>query len=328
MPPDLAWDFTLSESALAVEQYAQNLHALTQQSAKMAKNGDANNLPEEVQRVLAEDVRAVLDLSASLSGAFGDTLRLRSIRQLPHEEVQAACIKVQGLLHLDPIVHSVREFVSRLLYLGVTTVPKELDAQTWGARDRLSRFLYLLCGRVTIASDASASETVARSCSKCSCCQIALQEGLSLLRYIHQHISSSTKDSESDGQLSGNMPLSLGDGLGWLLEVLRELVSALHVPCFEAVHAGRSSLMSGSLEWKSLHDELQDMLSDSWQSLPVAKALSSLLAAVSLLQKRAAVLQAQHRRRRFESNKYLRQGAGFVRFPPALMAIPQLGHQK
>ena len=191
----------------------------------------------------------------SLCSSVLDWVGASCLEEAFKDAVRLACLALRKKIGLKEVRYAVREYLSSLLYVALMSEgPKE-------ARQQLAEVLREICG-------ARGSHESSTACQGCQCKHMAIQEALSLFRVVHSkrlerlpsHIEEGGKQMSTDSSnfmqfhaYSESYSCFLArtshfSGLLWLLELLCELLDALHEPCF---------LERTKLEWWTLYQEIR-----------------------------------------------------------------------
>jgi len=231
---------------------------------------ETRELAEVGRAFLEASVVAVSDASAATAGRHARG-HCGEASLLP-AEAAAACARVRELIFLRPISRVFREFVGGLLYLVIARSPREEDMHTWTDRFRLIELLHAVCSAGCVPATGDR-----KPCPECSCRHIAIQEALSLVRYIRELGAPRETPSGAGGAAKGcRLAPLLEDGLWHLLGAIQDLAAALHPPCYAAVHigeAGDGAVASGMaaaswLAWRDLYLEV----AAPWRGPPTLEA--------------------------------------------------------
>ena len=140
---------------------------------------------EESRGEVVETVRSILDWASSIDGS----------------DLAPAFRAVRDKLDIRDVVVVVRDFMGSLLYVAVAAERQLSHSQQGGnAKRQLSELLCELCGlyeQPAHLSGATHSRVgLAEPCKCCTCCHIAIQEALSLLRFVHYFMTACADSSE------------------------------------------------------------------------------------------------------------------------------------
>ncbi|CAE7746525.1 unnamed protein product [Symbiodinium sp. CCMP2592] len=266
---------------------------------------------EESRGEVVETVRSILDWASSIDGS----------------DLAPAFRAVRDKLDIRDVVVVVRDFVGSLLYVAVAAEPQLSHSQQGGnAKRQLSELLCELCGlyeQPAHFSRATHSRAgLAEPCKCCTCCHIAIQEALSLLRFVHYFMTACADESSER-----NLPRHMEDGVLELLHLVTTLSSALHEDCFLVAQR------SDHLQWWPRYEQLRrDCPVPSWPLTAWASFQQLWLDAEQAafkLQKRVALFRMQtaqgRQGRGGQGVRHARPSAGFVSFPPRLPKVELTG---
>eukprot|EP00927_Polykrikos_kofoidii_P021537 TRINITY_DN20343_c0_g1_i1.p1 TRINITY_DN20343_c0_g1~~TRINITY_DN20343_c0_g1_i1.p1 ORF type:complete len:373 (-),score=57.28 TRINITY_DN20343_c0_g1_i1:128-1246(-) len=320
MLADLRWSYVSSTAAFSrsrrgteddVNHLLREVASLTADVSRCARCLPADAEEEEAPAAgayeqLVSTSRSFLDAAASLycrthmvpPWTCGRNGRSEGVSEsLP--EAMNGCEELRRLLRLRPVVRVVREFVGGLLYVVVTSQPLEEDVHSWSRRAQLVEFLHVLCGIKEPGVDPEIWHSRAGKgrdsfpCPECACRHVAIQEALSLVRYLHDFVGGSgefagcahASTTEGGESRHGVLPLHMADGLGVLVEASSDLVSALHPRCSGVVVRGASGSAAQDLCWRTVHADVVTLRKDvrgatSWRALITGSLIESALAAL------------------------------------------------
>ncbi|CAE7209801.1 unnamed protein product [Symbiodinium sp. CCMP2456] len=267
---------------------------------------------EESRGEVVETVRSILDWASSIDGS----------------DLAPAFHAVRDKLDIRDVVVVVRDFIGSLLYVAVAAEHQHSQSKQGGtatAKRQLSELLCELCGFREQSTHSGATHSrggLAEPCKCCTCCHIAIQEALSLLRFVHYFMTTSCADESSERHL----PRHMEDGVLELLHLVTTLSSALHEDCFLVAQR------SDHLQWWPRYEQLRrDCPVASWPLTAWASFQQLWLDAEQAafkLQKRVALFRlqtAQGRQGQGQRARHARPSAGFVSFPPRLPKVELTG---
>lgn len=261
-----------------------------------------------------ETVRSILDWASSIDGS----------------DLAPAFHAVRDKLDIRDVVVVVRDFIGSLLYVAVAAEHQQSQSkQSGNAKRQLSELLCELCGLREQSAHSGATHSragLAEPCKCCTCCHIAIQEALSLLRFVHYFMTTSCADESSERHL----PRHMEDGVLELLHLVTTLSSALHEDCFLVAQR------SDHLQWWPRYEQLRrDCPVASWPLtawasfqqlwLDAEQAAFKLQKRVALFRMQMAPMPQGRQGRGGQRARHARPSAGFVSFPPRLPKVELTG---